>query len=356
MTTDWAVFQGFLPEGWQSQARQLGAFTRRRRVPSPEALLQLLLAYSASGLSFVATAFCAETNHVTGHLSAPAFQKRLRKARPWLEWIVRNLLAQNKAAQQPLPVQRRFRIFDGSQVQHGKMRYRIHYSITLPECRCDGVEILEWKGAGSGESFRNWRAEPGDIVLGDLGYAQRSGVASVLVEGADFLVRIHPATFPLEDAEGSKVDPLEWVDSIQEGQIGETQVYFRHRHERFGPLRLVAKRLEDKKAETAATRAKRKSRAKKRTPREATAKAARWLLLLTSLDATLFDRNWICEAYRPRWQIELGLKRLKSLIRTGQIPRLEPESALAWLETKFVLALVGERMSEAMGAFSPSGN
>jgi hypothetical protein len=58
--------------------------------------------------------------------------------------------------------------------------------------------------------------------------------------------------------------------------------------------------------------------------------AAGFVLLLTSLPADEFPPERVCALYRLRWQIELAIKRLKSLLGLGARPAKIPALARVW--------------------------
>ena len=68
-----------------------------------------------------------------------------------------------------------------------------------------------------------------------------------------------------------------------------------------------------------------------------------------------FSAAAVMELYRQRWQIELAIKRLKSLLGLGHLPKKDPPSARAWLHGKLFVSLLVERVVEAANTFSPWG-
>ena len=81
---------------------------------------------------------------------------------------------------------------------------------------------------------------------------------------------------------------------------------------------------------------------------------ARYLLIWTSLPAAHAASD-ITEYYRWRWQIELGFKRMKSILGLGHLPKKDPVTARAWLHGKLLTSLLVERMIQAANTFSPWG-
>lgn len=63
--------------------------------------------------------------------------------------------------------------------------WRIHYAVELPSLLCDEIKVTDCE---VGESFKNFTVRPGDLLLGDRGYAHARGIASVIERGGHVLV------------------------------------------------------------------------------------------------------------------------------------------------------------------------
>ena len=57
--------------------------------------------------------------------------------------------------------------------------------------------------------------------------------------------------------------------------------------------------------------------------------------------------------FRLRWQVELALKRWKSLRHFDRLPNYRDDTILSWLYAKLLLALLMHRMSSGASALSP---
>ena len=81
----WPYLLSFLPaeEELDRSAKETGALTRKRQVPSASVLLRLALAYGFCGLTLRQTAAWAEVAGVAS-LSDVALLKRLRASSDWL--------------------------------------------------------------------------------------------------------------------------------------------------------------------------------------------------------------------------------------------------------------------------------
>jgi hypothetical protein len=63
----------------------------------------------------------------------------------------------------------------------------------------------------------------------------------------------------------------------------------------------------------------------------------------------------VLELYRGRWRVELGFKRLKSLLALGHLRKTDPEGAKAWLQGKLLVACLIEALISAGERFFPWG-
>ena len=61
------------------------------------------------------------------------------------------------------------------------------------------------------------------------------------------------------------------------------------------------------------------------------------------------------EWYRIRWQVELVLKRFKSLAQLGHLPKHDDQSAKAWPYDKLLVALLVEKLIRYTIAISAWG-
>lgn len=66
----------------------------------------------------------------------------------------------------------------------------------------------------------------------------------------------------------------------------------------------------------------------------------RYLVVATSVTKTELRGDQVLLLYRMRWQIELAIKRLKSIIGISNLPCRDPASGRAWLHGKLLLALL----------------
>jgi hypothetical protein len=350
----WEILQQFLPADLEESARTHGAFRRARgQIKSASVLLRLLLLHVGGGLSLEQAAVRARENNLV-EITPVALFKRLRSSAAWLVWLTEQLVKSlSKDWDDTLWKGRPIRVLDATDIEEPGPTgtdWRLHYSVRLPQLSCDFLELTDVHG---GETLKRLPVNKGDIVLCDRGYSHRPGVARVLQQQADVVVRLNWGAFPLEDKEGKPVDLLKRVGRLKVGQIGQWPVWFEHAGQRY-PLRLCALRKNKVAAARAVRKAEKKARNKGQQVRPETLKLAAFVLVLTSLPSS-WAASLILELYRARWQVELAFKRLKQLLGTGHVPKTTDASSLAWLQAKILTALLIEHMIHAGRFFSPWG-
>jgi len=352
---EWAVLAGLLPQGWRDLARETGAIRRARGITDPDVLLRVLLLHVGSGLSLRSAAARAAELGLAA-LSDVALLKRLRTSEAWLRTLAARMFAQTRfgAHAEAFPTGRRCRVFDATTVEEPGATgtdWRVHFSLALPELRCDFYEVTDVTG---GETFTRFPIAQGDLVLADRGYAHRRGVAHVLGAGGDVLVRLTSTSFPLLSPHGQPFDLLAHLRRLPGTEPREWPVEFRHDKRRYR-VRLCAVRKSQLAAERAKQRITREATRKSRPLQARTLEAAEYVFVLTSLPGQDIATERVLELYRARWQIELVFKRMKSLMRLGHLPKRTDVSARAWLEGKFLTVLLIERLLALANFFSPWG-
>jgi hypothetical protein len=350
----WEVLQRFLPDNLDQSAREHGALRRARgQIRRASVLLRLILLHVAGGLSLEQTVVRARENKLVD-VSAVALFKRLRTAGPWLTWLTGELVKSlSQDWDDALWKRRPIRVLDATDIEEPGPTgtdWRLHYSLRLPQLSCDFVQLTDVRG---GETLKRLPVAKGDIVLCDRGYSNRAGVAQVLAQEADVVVRLNSGAFPLEGEEGQALDLVKLVEGLTVGQIGEWRVWFTHEGRRH-QLRLCVLRKSEVAAQRAQRKAEKQARKKGRQVRPETLRLAAFVLVLTSLPDS-WPAALVLELYRARWQVELAFKRLKQLLAAGHVPKTTDGSSCAWLQAKVLTALLIEHMIHAGRFFSPWG-
>jgi len=352
---DWHFLLTFLPSGWQEKARDLGAIQRYRNFDHPEALLRTLLIHFADGCSLRETAARAKHGNIA-KISDVALLKRLKAAGAWLQWMAAGVMQRwiEKQPETILGERFRMRIIDGTTVQEPGSTgstWRIHYSILLPSLQCNEVYVTSPK---VGESFQRFTVSPGDVFVGDRGYAHRDGIRHVFLEGGQVLVRTNLSNLPLVEGHGAPFPLLEHLRTLSGTRLGDWEVRVPYDHQLI-PGRICALKKNRVAAERARRKALQESHKKGHRIRPETLKAAEYTFVFTTLKKDAFTAAKILEMYRGRWQIELVFKRLKSLLGLGHLKKTDVELAKAWLQGKLLVAFLIEALIAAAERFFPWG-
>ena len=350
---DWEVVCRFLPVGWEDKARELGALRRCRKFDSAEALLRTLLIHLANGCSLRETVARAHHGGLAT-ISDVALLKRLKMSGEWLRWMAEHLM-QDWVTRQPCEVYGhdvRVRVIDGSIISEpGKTgsQWRLHYSMHLPTLRCDEVYVTS---RAYGETLKRFTVRQGDLLIADRGFAHRKGIRHVVNAGGDVLIRLNLQNVPLENTDGTAFPLLDRLRQLHGTSLGDWEVYI---SDEAG--RIVGRVCALKKSKAAAEKARRKvakENGKKHKVKPETIEAAGYIFVFTTLDQR-FTPTTVLEMYRGRWQIELVFKRLKSIIELSHLRKTDPESSIAWLHGKLLVAFLVEALITAGEKFFPWG-
>lgn len=357
MHEDWDILMRFMPQGWIAKASQLGALVRKRKIDSAQTLLRVLLIHLADGKSLRTTAAYAHEANLCD-INDAALLHRLRASEEWLRWMALKLAETLKGPSVANCLANRFRIrlVDGSAVSGPGSQgidWRIHYCFQLSTFRCDFFTITSPR---VGESFRRYPVEEDDLLIGDRGYCQRKGIMHVNSHRGHVLVRFHSTNLPLFTRRGGPWSVLKRLRRLSNGEPGDWDVWFRDPDsDRLVKGRLCALRKSKDAAELAKKKLRQIASKKGRVLRPETLEHAEYVSLFTTINRHNFKAEDILSLYRGRWQIELVFKRLKSIVGIGHLPKHNPESCIAWLYGKMVVALLAERLYQEAEFFSPWG-
>ena len=329
-------------------ARETKAFLRAREIKTPVDMLRFVLAYCLAGRGLRSTAAWAAAMELAD-ITDVALLYRLRRSGDWLALLVGQALL----AATPTPARgRQVRIIDATTVAKAgpKARkdndvWRIHSAFNVTRERFGAFELTDATG---GERADRIPAVKGEILLFDRAYLQPDRLAHVLDAGADLVVRAGWKGAQWRDAEGERVDLIAALAGADATGLLDRPIWVGRKS---GPplaLRLVAVKKPAAACAEARRQARRAAQRGRHQVSTGTLAAADWVILVTSLDQTTYPSADVLALYRLRWRIELGFKRLKSLIGLRPPPCSDERSARPWLLAHLLMLLLLEPVVDAL--------
>ena len=346
ITSQYAQLRQELPPESAQLARECQAFQRARVIQSADELLYLVLLYSIADLSGREIAGVCTGNGKA--ISDEAVRQRLAACPKWVEGLLGKLLPAS-----PLPPRAagswQLVICDGSQIsgpgaQGTDYRWHVAYDPVAQQIR-----ELQVRDVHTGESLTRYQLGPGTVVLGDRNFAKAPALIATRTQGAHVVVRMTPQYLPLWTRAGGAFDLVAALRAA--GAQPRVSFAVQVRDEQRGhalPVWLHALHLNEQQCNRARRRAYRHARRRGRTPRAQTLFLSEWVLVLTTLPPEELSAEVILELYRLRWQVELVIKRYKSLLAAARV-RAKRGSPLAtvYLVGKLLFAVLVERRALA---------
>jgi hypothetical protein len=326
----------------ETSARETKAFLRPREIKNAVDLLRLVLAYCLGERGLRSTAAWAASIGLVD-ISNVALLYRLRNCGEWLAWLIGRVLARTAPAASR---GRLIRIIDATSVPQAgtaakkeNKLWRIHCAFDLPRERFGHLELTDER---EGERLDRIPVVEGEIRIGDAAHLQPDRMAHVLDQGGDFLVRGGWRNARWLDTCGHRINIIAVLRKARDRGLIDQPIWIgRHDGAPLG-VRLVAV----KKPPQAAAEARRKARRNAQREGYQLSKkallAADWVILVTSLKPEEFTTDDILALYRLRWRIELGFKRLKSLVGLKGPPSFDERSAKPYLLAHLLMILLLE--------------
>jgi hypothetical protein len=368
---DWEFVKAQLPSGWRELAVERGLIHPQppqlhTKVTDIEQVLRPLLyriGLESSLQVAVSTATAARSQVAVGdgedaaksaklvELSAPALHYWERKLAGYLAELVARMLdpeglrsAERWHGYEVVVVDGTTETCPGADGTTA----RVVYAMRLSDLTMLGCHATDKHGT---ESMRIFDVHPGQLWMGDRFYANPYDVAWVVDARAHVLVRYKFNALPLYDAEGASFDVMEHVRQLKKpGQMAEWPACVHPK--KHAPIRgrLCAVRLPEEEAE------KVRHRLREEDPKVSaqSLEAAAWLILFTTAPAERLTTAEVLALYRVRWQMELEIRRNKSIGGMDKLPNFREDTIATWLYGKLLIQQIARRIPSPAVAFPPS--
>ena len=337
---DWESFQEKLGVDLERTAKATKAIQRKREISSAKDLLRLILFYATSDWSLKLVGAWALLQRI-GYLSDVAILKRLRTSKAWMGRLVFLVLQKRVLALKRLPGVR-LRVIDATTINIPGSKgidWRLHLSFDLGNLCLDGIEITDRHG---GESLARFEAQNNEIWVADGAYPFASGMAPMLHAGAGLIVRINWRNVPVMGPNGQRFEIIPWLKTLT--ALSEKLIWMLTPQGWF-QFRLIASPVPPDKIEEVRRRVRLRYQRKKRPLNENTLLAAGFVILLTNLPSETYPAQLVLALYRMRWQIELYIKRLKSLLQFDHLRAKNPSVVQTYLLAKVLIALIVDELT-----------
>jgi hypothetical protein len=332
---DWEMLPKDLGVDLDGSARAHKAIVRERKLKGAKNLLRLALAYAVCDWSLRLVAAWALIQGIAC-LSDVGVLYRLCESGPWLGWLVGQVL-QHRSETLYFLGGVRLRLVDATVISRPGSQgtdWRVHLSFDLGRMSLDGIEITNAQG---GESLARFDPRADEIYIADRGYCFARGLGTILATCARLVVRVNWHNLPLQTELGRKLNLIQWLEGLSTTTerlvtVATPSGDFR--------VRLIAYPLPADKAQRAREKVAKQARKKGKKLSHATWLAAGFVLLITNLPAETWETSRIIYLYRLRWQIELQIKRLKSLLQLDHLRAQDPRLVQTYLLAKLLAALL----------------
>jgi hypothetical protein len=356
LDSDWAFIERLLPPSWRSLAESNGV----RLDPRPEfggkvqdlsVLLRLILHHVCTASSLEVTTSLAAALGIID-ISPVALHKWMKKAGDWLAAIVTEMTDATTRFAADRWAGLEIIAADATTVQRPGAKTataRIHTALRIADLRSIAIHVT---GVDVGETLRNFEVRERQLWLLDRGYCNANSVAHAVQHGAHVLTRFCIGPMPLFDAKGHAVDARALMRRSK--KIGETKEHEVFVRSELGFIRgrLLITRLPKDAVDKARHRLV-KERGKKHVTADANEQAA-FVMLFTTVPERSLSTVQIAELYRLRWQVELDVKRDKSIGGLDKLPNFRPDTIHTWLCAMMLGRQLGQRLATTSEPFPPS--
>lgn len=341
-----------LPKDYEAECMRQGAIVRKRGVYSPADLMMLAMFHLHNGCSLLEISEVARITKL-GSMSDVAFMKRFEKCGNWFR-AINEVLASECIIDYKKPAWLNGKTViavDASDVtekgRSGRI-YRLHFALDIFKMTSVEHKITTNK---VGESICNFTLQPGQLVIADRVYANIKGIDYCNKCRSEYIFRLRKNSFTVRNEENEKIDLAAIFAKLNAGECADLSAFATNLDGDKRPVRICAKRKTPEAIEQTKKKLRRKESKNQSVISDETKTFNEYIVVVTNLNS-LVSAEEILETYRLRWQVEIYFKRLKSILNFGELPKRRPDSVIAWLNGKMMIALLIEIVI-AKAAFSP---
>lgn len=367
---NWDFIKAQLPAGWSELAGEMGLIhpvppQLHAKIDNIEPILRLELhraGLEASLQTTTSTAAAAkkaaerkgapESNGPLVDLSPPSLHEWERKLGPYIAELVARMVGARDVFSALRWSGYEIVLADGTVVTRPGAKgttARVLYALELADMTLLKCLVTDEHGS---ETLRVFEVRHGQLWICDRLYSNPEEIAWVVHAKGEVLVRYNRGALPLYDTTNLHFDVMEHVRSLQvPGGMAEWSVWVHP--SRRAPIkgRLCAVRLSEEDAEKARQWLHREHGSK--VTRE-TLDAASWVMVFTTVPCERLTLQQVLALYRLRWQVELEIKRDKSIGGLDKLPNFRDDTIATWLYAKLLIQQISRKIVSPAVAFPPS--
>jgi len=344
-----------LPKDYEEECYKQGAIIRKRGVSSASDLMMLAMFHLQNGCSLVEISEIARITKL-GKMSDVAFMKRFEKCGKWFQSLNKKIA--NKCLinyMRPIWLKDKTIVaVDASDVKEkgraGRI-FRLHFALDIFNMTSLEQKITNNK---TGESLCNFNFKPGYLVIADRAYSNIKGIKHCVKSGAEYILRMRKNSFTLKDEFNKIIDLPLSLSKLNSEESMEISAFATNSDGERIPVRICAKKKTSEAITQTRKKLKKTESKNQRVITDETKLFNEYIVVATNLDQSVVSTEEVLETYRLRWQVEIYFKRLKSILDFGELPKRRPDSIIAWLNGKIMVALLIETLI-AKASFPPQG-
>jgi hypothetical protein len=338
-----------LPIDYEKTAIETKAFLRARKIKTPLDLMHLVLMFS--GLDMALREVAGNFTLISERISDTAIQNRLEACTPWLKMVLEQMWF---ADIKKIPGNLRIILIDGSSLSVPGAKgtsYRLHLAIDLVNLSIVHIEVTD---KHVGESLMHYKLQDGDVLVVDRGYNHPKEIIAVSSQGVLITLRLNPNSMRLYTVGGEeKINVFDELNKAKTDQVC-FKVWSADKTKDYVEAWIHARRLPQ--SLRAEARRIYRLNSKSKNIKKETLMYAEWKMIFTTVPVDILDTDTIMELYSLRWQVELFIKRLKSLLDIDKL-RAKEESDLnmVYIYGKLLFATLSIKRTDAKFNVSSMG-
>lgn len=332
------------PRDWQEKAAEEGIRFQTRvgaKLEDIGQLLQIFFHQVANDLSLdsaVAWAAAAEMPKISG----VALHKRIKRLSPYLRWMLGEMVGTAGDFEPERWGGYELLVVDGTTVVRpgdDRVTARVLYTMRLSDLRVTEIHVSDDK---QGETFKRLEAvRPDQLFIADRAYSNPPGIIDLCAKGADVLVRFNWASLPLFDRKGRQFDVFRHLGKVAPNKPRAWNVEIRS-----GPEAVQGRLIVERLPREAARKARKRLLKENPAASKNTLRATGYRMLFTTAPPDRLSTISALALYQLRWQMELHIKRDKTIFNLKGVPNFILETIESWLYAKLILAHLARRMAD----------